>query len=159
MLETLKNKEVFEIYYAMGSERSLSKLRKKLMSPECPLSVPSLKTLKRWSVAFNWQDRIELRDIDNGKKLKAKTDKAVVNSKADYRALIRKVVEEFEQKLKDKKIIISKPGVLVEMAKLDLLMMGEATERGELNITNAKQKLIDKINSIAKRAGEGKTTK
>jgi len=100
-----------------------------------------------------------LRDIDNGKKLEAKTDKAVVNSKADYRALIRKVVKEFERKLKDKKIIISKPGDLADMAKLDLLMMGEATERGELNITNAKQKLVDKINSIAKRAREDEPTK
>jgi len=159
MKEKLKHKEIFELYYAMDSERSLSKLRKKLMSPECSQNVPSLKTLKRWSKSFNWQDRIELRDIDNGKKLEAKTDKAVVNSKADYRALIRKVVKEFEQKLKDKKIIISKPGDLAEMAKLDLLMMGEATERGELNITNAKQKLVDKINSIAKRAREGKSAK
>jgi len=150
MKEKLKHKEIFELYYAMDSERSLSKLRKKLMSPECS---------QKWSKSFNWQDRIELRDIDNGKKLEAKTDKAVVNSKADYRALIRKVVKEFEQKLKDKKIIISKPGDLAEMAKLDLLMMGEATERGELNITNAKQKLVDKINSIAKRAREGKSAK
>jgi len=159
MLETLKNKEIFELYYSMGEGRSLSKLREELMSPKCPQNVPSLKTLKRWSKAFNCQDRIELRDIDNGKKLEAKTDKAVVNSKADYRALIRKTVDLYKKKLDDGKIIISRPQDLDILAKLDLTMMGEATERGELNITNAKQKFIDRINNIAKRAGEGKSTK
>jgi len=159
MKETLRHGEIFELYYAMDGKRSLSKLRKKLMSPECSQNAPSLKTLKRWSKAFNWQDRIELRDIDNGKKLEAKTDKAVVNSKADYRALIRKTVDLYKKKLDDGKIIISRPQDLDILAKLDLTMMGEVTERGELNITNAKQKLIDKINSIAKRAGEGKSTK
>jgi len=151
MKEKLKHKEAFEYYYSLGNERSYPKVASKF--------IVSRTSIKKWSKAFNWQDRIELRDIANGKKLEAKTDKAVVNSKADYRALIRKVVKEFEKKLKDKKIIISKPGDLAEMAKLDLLMMGEATERGELNITNAKQKLVDKINSIAKRARESKSTK
>jgi len=151
MKEKLKHKEAFEYYYSLGENRGLRKVAQKFNI--------TLTAVANWSKAFNWQDRIELRDINNAKKLEDKTDKAVVNSKADYRALIRKVVKEFEQKLKDKKIIISKPGDLADMAKLDLLMMGEATERGELNITNAKQKLIDKINSIAKRAREGKTTK
>ena len=154
MKETLRNKEVFEIYYSMGSDRSLAKLYQKY-----PNDMPKLVTLKSWSKAFNWQDRIELRDINNGKELEAKTDKAVVNSKADYRALIKKVVKEFEQKLKDKKIIISKPGDLAEMAKLDLLMMGEATEKGELILTDAKRKLIDKISRLASRTGEDKVSK
>jgi len=134
MKETLRHKEIFELYYAMEDKRSLSKLRKKLMSPECPLNAPSLKTLKRWSKAFNWQDRIELRDIDNGKKLEAKTDKAVVNSKADYRALIRKTVDLYKKKLDDGKIIISRPQDLDILAKLDLTLMGEATEGMEIKV-------------------------
>jgi len=87
-----------------------------------------------WSKAFNWQDRIELRDIDNGKKLEAKTDKAVVNSKADYRALIRKTVDLYKKKLDDGKIIISRPQDLDILAKLDLTLMGEATEREEIKV-------------------------
>lgn len=151
MKEKLKHKEAFEYYYSLGDKRTLKKV-----SLQYACSVPGVK---KWSKAFNWQDRIELRDINNGKKLEAKTDKAIVNSKADYRALIKKVVEEFEQRLKDKKIKISSPGDLTEMAKLDLLMMGESTERGELKIIDAKRKLIDKINSLASRAGEDKTSK
>jgi len=151
MKEKLKHKEAFEYYYSLGDKRSYPKVASKF--------TVSRTSIKKWSKAFNWQDRIELRDIDNGKKLEAKTDKAVVNSKADYRALIRKTVDLYKKKLDDGKIIISRPQDLDILAKLDLTMMGEATERGELNITNAKQKFIDRINNIAKRAGEGKSTK
>jgi len=151
MKEKLKHKEAFEYYYSLGDKRSYPQVALKF--------TVSRTSIKKWSKAFNWLDRVELRDIDNGKKLEAKTDKAIVNSKADYRALIKKVVEEFEQKLINKKIIISKPGDLAEMAKLDLLMMGEATEKGELIITDAKRKLVDKISRLASRAGEDKVSK
>lgn len=137
MKETLKNKEIFELYYSMGSDRSLVKLREKLLSPEClqiGSNVPSLKTLKRWSVAFNWQERIVLRDINNGKELEKKVDKAIVNSKADYRALVKKVVQKFEEKLKDNKIRIERPEDLNIMAKLDLVLMGEAPEDKDINV-------------------------
>jgi len=143
MKETPEHIKIFELYYSMDNDRSLSKLREKLMSPECPQNVPSLKTLKRWSVAFNWQERIEQRDIENSKTLKNKLSKKVdrikVNSKADYRALVKKVVIEFEKRLKAGKIIISKPQDLNIMAQLDLLLMGEATERDEIIIIKPKE--------------------
>jgi hypothetical protein len=149
--ETLRHREAFEYYYILGDKRTLQLVANKF--------TVSRQSVDKWKREFNWRDRVELRDVNNGKKLEAKTDKVVVNSKADYRALIRKVVKEFEQKLKDKKIKISSPGDLTEMAKLDLLMMGESTERGELKIIDAKRKLTDKINSLASRAGENGTSK
>jgi len=126
MKEKLKHKEAFEYYYSLGDKRSLKKV-----ALQYTCSIPAVK---KWSIAFNWQDRIELRDIDNGKKLEAKTDKAVVNSKADYRALIRKTVDLYKKKLDDGKIIISRPQDLDILAKLDLTMMGEATEREEIKV-------------------------
>jgi len=126
MKEKLKHKEAFEYYYSLGEKRSLKKV-----ALQYTCSIPAVK---KWSIAFNWQDRIELRDIDNGKKLEAKTDKAVVNSKADYRALIRKTVDLYKKKLDDGKIIISRPQDLDILAKLDLTMMGEATEREEIKV-------------------------
>jgi len=36
-------------------------------------TAPSLRTLKSWSKAFNWQKRIEQRDIEIGKELEKKT--------------------------------------------------------------------------------------
>jgi len=143
MKETPEHIKIFELYYSMDNDRSLSKLREKLMSPECPQNVPSLKTLKRWSVAFNWQERIEQRDIENSRTLKNKLSKKVdrikVNSKADYRALVKKVVIEFEKRLKAGKIIISKPQDLNIMAQLDLLLMGEATGRDEIIVIKPKE--------------------
>jgi len=126
MKEKLKHKEAFEYYYSLGDKRSLKKV-----ALQYTCSIPAVK---KWSIAFNWQDRIELRDIDNGKKLEAKTDKAIVNSKADYRALIKKVVKKFEQKLKDGKIRIERPEDLNVMAKLDLLLMGEAVENIDIKV-------------------------
>jgi len=128
MKETLKHKDVFNKYYLMGSNRSLSKLRNILVSPEGTQEVPSLKSLKRWSKAFNWQERIEQRDIENSKKLDKKVNDAVVNSKADYRKLIKETVDLYRDKLKEKKIIINRPQDLDTLAKLDLTLMGEATE-------------------------------
>ncbi len=132
MVETLIRKEISELYYSMDGKRSLVKLRKILLSSKSPQNVPSLKTLQRWSKAFNWQARIEQRDIGNAKKIEAKVDKAIVNSKADYRTLINKVVKKFEEKLTAGKIRIDKPEDLSIMAKLDLLMMGEATEKKDV---------------------------
>lgn len=123
MKETLRHREAFEYYYSLGAERNLKKV--------CQQYTVSIPAVKKWSKALNWQERIEQRDIEIGKKLEEKTNEAVVNSKADYRALIKKVVKEFEKRLEAGKIRIAKPEDLSIMAKLDLLMMGEPTERGE----------------------------
>jgi len=123
MKETLKHSEIFEYYYSLGTKRNF-----KLVESKFNVSNMSVA---RWSKAFNWQKRIGQRDIENAKKLEVKIDKAIVNSRAEYRTLIKKVVKEFEKKLKAGKIRIDKPEDLSVMAKLDLLMMGQATEREE----------------------------
>ena len=124
MKETLRHKEAFEYYYSLGDKRSF-----KLVEGEFKVSNMSVA---RWSKSFNWQDRIGLRDINNSKKIEAKTDETVVNSKADYRALIRKTVDLYKQKLKEGKIIINRPQDLETLAKLDLTLMGEATDINEM---------------------------
>lgn len=127
MKETLRHREVFEYYYSLGEKRGLRKVGQK-----CDVS---RSAVGKWSKAFNWQERVEQRDIENAKKLEAEVNKAVVSSKADYRALIKKVVKEFEDRLEAGKIRIAKPEDLSIMAKLDLLMMGEATEKEKQEIT------------------------
>lgn len=124
MKETLRHRQAFEYYYSLDENRGLRKVAQKFNV--------TLTAVANWSRAFNWQERLEQRDIENAKKLEAEVNKAIVSSKADYRALIKKVVKEFEERLKAGKIRISKPEDLSIMAKLDLLMMGEATEREEL---------------------------
>jgi len=130
MKETLRHKEVFEYYYSLGEKRGLRKVGHKYDV--------SRSAIGKWSKAFNWQERVEQRDIENAKKLETEVNKAVVSSKADYRALIKKVVKEFENRLEAGKIRIAKPEDLSIMAKLDLLMMGEATEKEEHKIEPLK---------------------
>ena len=172
MKENPNHIKVFELYYTMGSHRSLAKLYQTY-----PKDMPKLVTLKSWSKAFNWQQRVEQRDIENNKaledKLKPETNKVIVNSKADYRAeiktqigilkaILNKVIQDFKkneildvENVKDLEKVINS---YEKLCKLDLLMMGESTERGELKILDAKQKLIDKINHIATRGTESEDT-
>ena len=149
MKETPEHIEIFELYYAMGNSRSLEKLLKKLHQ-DGTKTAPSMRTLKRWSNEFNWQQRVEQRDIENSKaledKLKPQTNKTIVNTKADYRAeiktqlgILKAILNQAINDIKEKRIIkVNNTNELKDvvnsyekLSKLDLLMMGEATERSE----------------------------
>ena len=134
MEETFDHTKIFGIYYVMGKDRSLAKLRKKLMHPKCTQNAPSLDTLKRWSRSFHWQEKVKQTDTEVSEILKKKLKKTAVNSKADYRELIKEVIDKFKEELKEGKIKMSKPQDINEMIKLDLLMMGEPTGRDEHKI-------------------------
>ena len=148
MKENPNHIKVFELYYTMGSNRSLAKLCQKY-----PNDMPKLVTLKSWSKAFNWQLRVEQRDIENNKslenKLKPETNKVIVNSKADYRAeiktqigilkaILNKVIQDFKNNeildvdnVKDLEKVINS---YEKLCKLDLLMMGENLDKQEVII-------------------------
>ena len=175
MIEKPRHINIFEIYYSMGSNRSLKKLCQKY-----PKDMPKLITLKSWSKAFNWQERVKLRDIENSKalenKLKPKTNKIIVNTKADYRAeiksqlnILKALLNKVIKDIKDGTIIdIADTGELKDvissyekLSKLDLLMMGEATDINEMKgleeldkklalLTLNELKKISKANAIKK---------
>jgi len=126
MRETLKHVEAFNYYYSLGTKRSF-----KLVQREFNVSN---NTVARWSKAFHWQDRIKERDRENAERLKAETDNEIVQSKKDYRALIRRAVEEFKKKLEAGEIQIRKVDDLVALAKLDLLLAGESNNDNDLVI-------------------------
>lgn len=60
MKETLRHKEAFEYYYSLGPTRSIPQVARQY-------SV-SVAAVKKWSRAFNWQERIEQRDIENARR-------------------------------------------------------------------------------------------
>ena len=148
MKENPNHIKVFELYYTMGRHRSLSKLYQTY-----PKDMPKLPTLKNWSKAFNWQQRVEQRDIENNKsledKLKPETSKAIVNSKADYRAdiktqlgilkaILNKVIQDFKSNnvldvdnVKDLEKVINS---YEKLTKLDLSIMGENLDKQEIII-------------------------
>ena len=131
MRETPGHIEVFNLYYTMGGDRSIKKLWNKLDQDDTKMipKVPSYQTLKRWSKIFSWQIKVKETDIEVSKLLKETLKEAAVYSKADYRALAKEVVDKFKEQLKAGNIKILKPQDIIEMIKLDLLMMGEPTDR------------------------------
>ena len=166
MRETIKHTEAYEYYYNLSDKRSLRSVARKFNV--------SVQSISKWNKNFNWQKRVEQRDIENAKSLEKKTNQTVVNSKADYRAeiksqlgilkaLLNKVIKDIKEgsafnivNVNELKDIINS---YEKLSKLDLLMMGEATEKGELILTDAKRKLIDKISRLASRTGKDKVSK
>jgi hypothetical protein len=139
----------------MGEQRELKGLAMGLQGAEGFIDgAPTWKTLKSWSAANNWQQRCELRDIENSQKVQAKTDRVVVNTKADYRNDIRlslqpvkaainsAIVTKEDPKTGEEKAVLNfsvedakdlaqMVNSLEKLIKADLLLMGEADSRGE----------------------------
>lgn len=152
MLETKKHKDAFNQYYLMGADRSLRELASERKV--------SAKSAYAWSVEFNWQERITLKDIDLSRQTEKILDDAVVNTRADYRKMIKENMAEDVKldsyvvtligKAKDKiekgeltvdtikdltELMRVKQGSTakkVELMKADLLMMGEADSRADV---------------------------
>jgi hypothetical protein len=155
MQETKEHGDAFDAYYSMGEDRSL-----RLLAGDRGVSV---KTAKKWSTEFNWQLRITQRDFTINERTEEKTNKAIVNTKADYRAGIAKdlaslktiregykklvddaikAIQEGEIKISDAKefdTVISSLKKLYDLdkdyIKLDLGLVGEdVPDRTDLNI-------------------------
>ena len=120
MTETLQHREAFEYYYSLGEHRNLSSVAIHFKFSE--------RSLAKWSKEFNWQERILQRDIEIGKKLEKKTNTTVLNEKAKYRELIKNAIAGMGdikvESVKDYETLV----------KLDLLLMGEATEESKITI-------------------------
>lgn len=120
MVESLRMREAFEYYYSLGGARSLQQVAKKFTVSET--------SARKWSAAFNWQERVVQRDIEISKGLEKKTNTTILNEKANYRRIIRDAIRGIGE------IKITNPKDLDTLVKLDLLLMGEATEKSDLSI-------------------------
>ncbi len=144
MKEKLRHTEAFELFYGSGGKASNKNVRK--VADKCHVSE---RTIWRWYKKFNWKERIEQRDIANAKSLEKKTNKTIVNTRADYRAeiktqlsILKAILNNVIKEIKAHNIIdINNTGQLKDvvncyekLGKLDLLMMGEATEEKDINI-------------------------
>ena len=140
MKESLRHREAFELYYSMGEGRSLVGLLEKmklLRNQNSAEWVSSITTLKRWSKAFNWQERLLQRDIENAKLLERKTNKTIIDEKANYRRVIKDAMAIFVENLKNGNVQVNAVQDAERLVKLDLLIMGEDTERGSVKITES----------------------
>jgi len=121
MTETLQHKEAFEYYYSLGDKRNLASVAIQFKFSE--------RSLFKWSKEFDWQERIIQRDINIGKSLEKKTNITVLNEKAKHLKIISEAIIRMRpvniETVKDYETIV----------KLELLLLGEATEKADNEIT------------------------
>jgi len=125
-LERLVEKEAFEFYYSQGSERSY-------MSTARRFNVAK-KTIERWAKKNNWQERIVLRDQENAKKLEERTDKSIVDQKAELLTVAKFAIfgkGQFAERLRKGEIKAESIRDFDILVSKMLLLLGEVTERGE----------------------------
>lgn len=124
--ESKKAKLAFEIFYALGDDRSYRKVA------EHPLIQASPKTISTWASKYAWKDRVrvldnqqlELMRISNAREFEAICD--------IYRQSIRKTVfEKYIKPVKDGDIPfdIKSPRDLKTLIEIDVMLSGGAPER------------------------------
>ena len=141
MRETKKHMDAFEEYVLLGDTRSHANLAR--------IVNVSKASIGKWASAFNWPERAKLRDIANAKQIAKITDRSIVATKANYRkdiedtmkivkATILSAVNMTTKKLnvstKTPSDINQLTSAYEKLAKLDLLLIGEDTEKGTVTI-------------------------
>lgn len=141
-VETLRHKEAFEYYYSLGEKRNLIDVAEHVGV--------SKTAAEGWSSDFGWRDRVVQRDIDNAKKLEKKTNKAVIDEKAKYRQIIKAGIAAWVNRFQNGEIELKTVKDLECLVKLDLLLLGEATEKGEItgqvNVSDERRIIEQELN-------------
>jgi hypothetical protein len=106
--ETLRHKNAFELYYKQGESRSLSKVAKEIKAGEV--------TVRKWSVAFKWQDRVAERD----KEIAARVEEINIEEDVNTRVLLNTATNESIELYR--KMLKGKDSINVDTVKvLDIL--------------------------------------
>ena len=120
--ETARQKKAFEYYYGLGDARTLQEVAK--------LCKMSESTVQKWSAAFNWNDRIKLKDLEIAKDLKKQSHDSVLDIKARLLKMVNVPVEDYLNKIDNGEIPVNiKSSTDIErFIKLILLIYGEPSE-------------------------------
>ena len=144
--ENSLQREAFEIYYQMGDKRSLRAVANKIERTE--------RTVAGWSRSFNWVDRVSQREIEEHKNSADMDDilAQTVASKTSYRIMINNLMKQASRKIASGELAIRNIQDYERIVKLDLLLMGEATERQDNKTSSTELSQADKqrLDEIAK---------
>ena len=144
--ENKLQREAFEIYYHLGDKRSLKAVAEKVGRTE--------RTVAGWSRAYSWVDRVKQREIEDAKN-NALSSNALNSQTTDvktrYRIMINNLMAQASKKIASGELKIRNVQDLERAVKLDLLLMGEATDRQDnTGSTELSQADKDRLDSIAK---------
>lgn len=141
--EKLIHREAFEYYYSLGKDRTVPQVAEEFEK--------SPRTVYEWSRKFDWADRIVQRDIEVGRRLKEETIDTVVAEKARYRKIVKLAIAKFVESLQKGEVKTDSILDLERLIKLDLTLMGEATEIGEsrntqeVSMSEEDRKVVEKF--------------
>lgn len=113
-------KEAFENYYTL---RSYRKVAEKLALP--------VSTVKEWCRRYKWVERALFRDADNVRVDTENKGEVTSPIMIRYRQVIDMIMERVADKIESGELEIKTVEDLERVVKLDLLLMGEATNRVE----------------------------
>ena len=142
--ENSLQKEAFEIYYHLGDKRSLKAVAEKIERTE--------RTVAGWSRAFNWVDRVKQREIEDARNMGGNAlNSQTTDVKTRYRILMNNLIAKASVKIAKGELAIRNVQDLERVVKLDLLLMGEATDREDtVATTELSQADKDRLDQIAK---------
>lgn len=142
--ENSLQKEAFEIYYHLGDKRSLRAVAEKIERTE--------RTIAGWSRAFNWVDRVSQRAIEDAKNMGGNAlNLQTTDVKTRYRILMNNLMAKASNQIAEGKLAIKNIQDLERVVKLDLLLMGEATDNTASTSTTELSKADkDRLDQIAK---------
>ena len=146
--ENSLQKEAFEIYYGLGEKRSLRAVAERVERTE--------RTVAGWSRAFSWVDRVSQREIENAKNMGGEAlNSQTTDVKTRYRIVMNNLIAKATAKIADGTLAIKNIQDLERVVKLDLLLMGESTERQDTTATTELSKADkDRLDVIAKLLGD-----
>ena len=145
--ENSLQREAFEIYYHLGDKRSLKQVAEKIERTE--------RTVAGWSRSYNWVDRVKQREIEDAKNMGGNALNAqTTDVKTRYRILMNNLIAKASQKIAKGELSIRNIQDLERVVKLDLLLMGEATDNTASSSTTELSKADqDRLDVIAKLLG------
>lgn len=142
--ENSLQKEAFELYYHMGDKRSLRAVAEKIERTE--------RTVVGWSRAFSWVDRVKQREIEDAKNMGGNAlNSQTTDVKTRYRILMNNLIAKASKQIAEGKLVIKNVQDLERVVKLDLLLMGEATDTTATTSTTELSKADkERLDTIAK---------
>ena len=115
--ETQVHHHAFEIYYGMGSSRTLA-----AVAQEMGLSKT---TIDSWSRSFKWQERVERRDNEIAEQVNRKAVRLAAARKIEYLDSVHEGMRQFDQGLKDGTIKVKSVGDAEKLVNMYIKLIGE----------------------------------
>ena len=152
MNENIKHREAFEYYYSLGDARTLKMVSERF---NC-----TLRTAELWSATFKWQNKIHERDKAIADELQKKLVKSAVDDKVKYHKMIISLINPVLKGMQYQALmsaeakaqyLMNNPDTVVvkvasvtdleRLVKLDMLLVGEDTER--VGVHNSIKSLVE----------------